>query len=237
MKALKKTLFTLLGLLGLLSLMCSIAATCVTNGALIQQGFLDYGDTKAFGLSPTQYGTCAANIAAYLNHQTDAVPHPNDKSRPLFSEDEMLHLSDVRGLVSGLKAMRWAGGGLALAGIALAWLLNRKEDNNSLMPAVWQGFAWASGVLFTLAAGLCIWALIDFESLFLSFHRIAFSNDLWLMDPKEDLMIALMPEQFFMWYGIQLVKSLLPIFGIMLCLIISWLKVGKKETEGAKETK
>ena len=236
-KALKKIGFVLLGLLGLVALMCSIAASCVTNSALMEQGFLQYGSTAHLNLSPTRYGKCALGIANYLDGKVNEIAHPDDPATPLFSEDEMLHLHDVRGIVDGLKAIRWIGGGLTLCGIAAAWFLAQKKKENTIMQDIWQGFAWASGILFSLAAGLCIWALMDFESLFLAFHYVSFSNDLWLMDPNTDLMIAMMPQEFFMWYGGEMLKSLLPIFGIMLCLIISWIKVGRKEKEEGKNTK
>lgn len=235
MKTLKKTGFVLLGIVSLLALLCSIAAGCVTNSGLMEQGFLQYADTKQFDLSPTLYGKSALAIARYLDGQANTVPDPRDEAKCLFSEDEMLHLADVKGIVEGLKAMRWIGGGLALCAIAGAWLMAKKKNDDSLMKNIWQGFAWASGILFTLAAGLCIWALCDFDSLFLAFHHLAFSNDLWLMDPNTDLMIAMMPETFFMWYGGEMLKSLLPIFGCMLCLLISWLKLGRKETEGTED--
>ena len=126
---------------------------------------------------------------------------------------------------------------MAIAGIGIAWFLSKKKEPNTVMQSVWQGFAWASIFLFLVAAAVCIWGFADFESLFLLFHQVSFANDLWLMNPQTDLMIALMPESFFMWYGGELIKSLLPILGIMLCLIISWLKVGRKEMKGAKEEK
>lgn len=237
MKALKKIGFVLLGIVSLLALLCSIAAGCVTNSALMEQGFLQYADTKQFDFFPTLYGKTALSISRYLDGQKSTVPDPRDETKCLFSDDEMLHLADVKGIVKGLKAMRWIGGGLALGAIAVAWVLSKKKESDRLMKDIWQGFAWASGILFTLAAGIGIWALCDFDSLFLTFHRLAFANDLWLMDPRTDLMIAMMPQPFFVWYGGEMLKAMLPIFGIMLCLIIAWLKVGRKETEGTQETK
>ncbi len=232
---LKKTAFALVGLVGLMALLCSIAAGCVTNSALMEQGFLQYGNTRHLNFSPTGYGYAAKGIAAYLDGSTHEIPHPEDDSASLFSEDEMLHLKDVKGIVDTLKTIRWVGGGLTLCFIAGAWLLGRKKHQETLMQQIWQGFARGSMILITLAAALAIWALADFEGLFLLFHRIVFTNDLWLMNPQTDLMIALMPQSFFMWYGGEMLKSFLPIMGIMLCLVISWLKIGRKETEGSKE--
>ena len=45
-------------------------------------------------------------------------------------------------------------------------------------------------------------ALIDFDGLFVTFHRIAFTNDGWLLNPRTDLLIRLMPESFFIRLGL-----------------------------------
>lgn len=237
MKALKKSLFTLLGLMGLVALMCSIAASCVTNANLIYQGFINHGNTAHLNFPGEYYDEAAQGVALYMDGQKDEILHPDGSGASLFSENEMLHLRDVRGIVSLLKIIRWVGGLAAVGGIGIAWFLGKKKGQTSILHEIWQGFAWASAILFLLAAAVCIWGFVDFESLFLQFHLVSFTNDLWLMDPLRDLMIALMPESFFMWYAGELLKSLLPILGIMLCLIISWLKVGRKEMKGAKEEK
>ena len=46
-----------------------------------------------------------------------------------------------------------------------------------------------------------ILACIDFNSLFVLFHQVAFRNDLWLLDPQTDLLIRLMPIEFFISYA------------------------------------
>ena len=52
--------------------------------------------------------------------------------------------------------------------------------------------------LFFLAA--CLLAAIvstDFTKYFTVFHEIFFDNDLWLLNPNEDLLINIVPEPFF----------------------------------------
>ena len=39
---------------------------------------------------------------------------------------------------------------------------------------------------------------IDFQRMFLLFHRVFFSNDYWIFDPDADEIINILPEQFFM---------------------------------------
>ena len=55
------------------------------------------------------------------------------------------------------------------------------------------------------------------------------------MDRETDLLAGLMPEPFFVWYAQTMGKSLLPIAGMMLCLIVAWLKIGRRPE--AKEQK
>lgn len=49
-----------------------------------------------------------------------------------------------------------------------------------------------------LPAVLVIAFLINFNAMFLLFHKITFSNDDWLFDPATDPVINILPEAFFM---------------------------------------
>ena len=51
---------------------------------------------------------------------------------------------------------------------------------------------------------LLIWGLIDFDGLFTAFHRIAFTNDGWLLDPRTDLLIRLMPTELFVRLAVRI---------------------------------
>jgi integral membrane protein (TIGR01906 family) len=42
-----------------------------------------------------------------------------------------------------------------------------------------------------------ILAIIGFDRLFLFFHLVSFSNDLWVLDPRHDYLIAMFPQGFF----------------------------------------
>ena len=54
------------------------------------------------------------------------------------------------------------------------------------------------------AAGvLLVWALADFEGLFVTFHLVAFPQGGWLLDTRTDLLIRLMPTEFFVRLGLR----------------------------------
>ena len=55
-----------------------------------------------------------------------------------------------------------------------------------------------TGLLLTgIPAAIGIYALLDWEKLFVSFHKLFFSNDYWLFDPATDPVILILPDGFF----------------------------------------
>ena len=226
----KRVLYFALGLMGILALLSSVAASCVTNENLMKQGFLQYAQTKHLQVPASRYGDYAHALAQYLDGKTPGVKVPDPetgKETDAFSPKENLHLADVRSIVSVLKAVRWIGGGGAVAAIALLYLL-KKQARPQVMHRLVAGFAAASAAVLFLAAGLFIWGCVNFRGLFWAFHQAVFSNDLWLLDPGTDLLVALMPLPFFTWYAGEIGKALLPVLGMMLLVIVAALRLRAK---------
>lgn len=123
----------------------------------------------------------AREIVDYLKFARDDLP--------AFQPHEQLHMADVRGIFRILYMLAVPG----LPALAALWGLRRK------------GTLRTCGVVcvsFLAGAGaIALWGILDFDSLFLLFHRITFTNDLWLLDPRTDLMIQLMPTSFFVEYA------------------------------------
>jgi len=63
--------------------------------------------------------------------------------------------------------------------------------------------------VFTLGllAFFGLWAGIDFNGLFLTFHWVSFSNDLYFLDPSEDYLMMMFPEGFFVDASLLLIGS------------------------------
>jgi len=232
----KRILYFLLGLLAFLSLLCSIAASCVTNAALMKQGFLQHSQTAHLSVPASRYGDYAAALGNYLDGKSDLPRVPVKDGQggvtEAFSEKENAHLADVRGIVNALKIIRWAGGGLLIAAFALLYFKNKANPAPFFADAV-RGFALSALFLLLLATVLAIWGAVNFDGLFVTFHKVIFTNELWLLNPNTDLLVALMPLPFFIWYAGEMLKSMLPVLGMMALIIIGWLKTRKtqKETE------
>lgn len=58
-------------------------------------------------------------------------------------------------------------------------------------------------ILFAMII-LSIIISIDFDSAFIKFHHLFFNNDLWLLDPRTDIMIRMLPQDFFMNMAIRI---------------------------------
>ena len=108
---------------------------------------------------------------------------------PTFQAHEQLHMADVRGIFRLLTYLAPLG----LPAASGLWAM-RRRGSLRICCFTCAGF-------LGLAAILGLWGMIDFDSLFVLFHHIAFTNDLWLLDPRTDLMIQLMPTPFFIEYA------------------------------------
>lgn len=222
----KRVLFFCVGLLGWLTLLCSVAAVQVTSSAQMEEGFLRFAQTSHLGVPASRYGAYAAAISAYLDGKSDlprvAASDHAGGAEAAFSDKENAHLKDVRGIVTALKAVRLASGAGVI--LLLALFLARPNERESLLRGLLRGLAASAIGLLTAGAALGVWGAVNFQGLFWTFHRVAFTNDLWLLNPQTDLLVALMPLPFFSWYAGRMLISLLPILGVMLLIIIARFK-------------
>ena len=222
----KRILYFFLGLIAFLSLLCSIAASCITNENLMKQGFLSYSRTAHLNVSPTRYEDYAKAICDYLDGKTPVTQIANSdtsETEPAFSDKENRHMADVKGIVSLLKIVRWAGGGIVIGALLLLYLKSKENKAKFLSDTV-RGFALSALFLLLIATVLAIWGAVNFDGLFVTFHKLSFSNDLWILNPNTDLLVALMPLPFFIWYAGEMLKSMLPVLGMMVLIPLVWLR-------------
>ena len=114
------------------------------------------------------------------------------EERLFFSETEVLHMEDVRGLFDMGRLIRNVSAVLFIATTVFLVWQKRKGILTMLK-------CWRAAVLSMLAAGVGLSVLIalGFDRAFIVFHEIFFSNDLWLLDPA-DLLVNIVPTPFFM---------------------------------------
>ncbi len=178
------------------------------------------------GITASDYPAIASSIITYLRSGEEG-DIPALRGERLFSERENLHLKDCAGIIRGMMAFRTVFIVLLILGCGAYLLVRTRPDAakaRSLALSAAGCMSMACMAVLGAALVLAAWGLMDFNSLFLTFHRLAFRNDLWLLDPGKDLLIQLMPYSFFVKYAWKILASLLPCLGIMALFPVLYIK-------------
>ena len=85
-------------------------------------------------------------------------------------------------------------------------------------------FVGASRIRSILIAVIILIVSGDFEKYFILFHRIFFTNDLWMLDPTTDNLINIVPEGFF----VDMTERILIIFSSIIIFTVGCGTVIKK---------
>ncbi|MBE3520305.1 MAG: DUF1461 domain-containing protein [Firmicutes bacterium] len=148
------------------------------------------------------------------------------RERPLYGWREILHLADVRELYCKGIFLRNKLYVIApsLAGLAFAlWWMT--DSGRQLRPSSGRGRSPVNGrekaatvldslrdfvrfylarvallagvAVLVLALLLAVPAVLDFSDWWTAFHRLSFSNDLWLLDPSKEWLVKMFPLEFF----------------------------------------
>lgn len=213
-----------------------IASLCLMVACLIISVEINIGDRGFFleeykkcrvdldlGMEMKDIEYVSEEMMKYLFGQRgDLVIYTNMRGqyREFFNDREKTHMIDVKNMYDGAVAVRSACLITAVVMIGIIIFLRRKTAPDIL----------AKSYLFT-----CIGAAVFFGGILLfissygftefwfKFHGVFFTNDLWLLNPATDMMILLLPEQFFF----DLVFKSLLFFGIItgLLIILSLIRV------------
>lgn len=120
-----------------------------------------------------------------------------------YSIRTKVHMGDVRNLI-----MFFRNGCFIAIAICIYSLFKIKNIENSINELK---NAYTKTLIATISF-LCfiiIFATINFNTFFTKFHEVLFTNDLWLLDPRTDYIICLLPEELFMTYGIKIVIAMI----------------------------
>ena len=193
-------------LLWLLAAAGGLVRLSAGDGGLLTREMLKHAPPETTGLPETEYAGVGEMTAAYLTGRTADFQYlltgDDGTVYACFQAHEAAHMADCRGLI--LLAGRICLG--CLAGLALTGLLTglrRESRTPEGRRSLGRGMLTGLGLVLSLAAVLAAWAIEDFDGFFTAFHRIAFTNDGWLLNPRTDLLIRLMPTSFFVALGVR----------------------------------
>ncbi|MCF6466487.1 TIGR01906 family membrane protein [Clostridium sp. Cult2] len=145
--------------------------------------------------------------------------------KPYFNEREIMHMEDVKELFKYGFILKKI---LFFSTLLILIILFTQKDWKSLGSVLFYGtFIWWG--LFLL---LFILSMVDFNRYFTYFHLVFFDNDLWLLNPKTDLLIQMLPEEFFISIFIRIILLFLLILAIIQIVGYILIKKGKEYNGG-----
>ncbi|CAM3659506.1 TIGR01906 family membrane protein [Erysipelothrix urinaevulpis] len=113
-------------------------------------------------------------------------------SQEFFNQREKDHMVDVQSLYLNAKTVRNISFALSIFLLTVCFLYRKEPlDIAHALKQVLISF----GLIILV---IVVFALIDFNSFWIMFHELIFTNDLWLLDPNTDRLIQMVPLEFFM---------------------------------------
>lgn len=198
-----KYIYSIFGILFSIVLLLSSVEFIAFNRSHYRNSFEKYDITTATGMDVNNLEYVIEDLLSYLKNEKDdldttAVIHGEE--REVFGEREKLHMIDVKDLFVKGRLIR-NGSLVALVTLLLAMIIMDVHWKKNLAKTM---FYTAVGNLTLLGIFLML-LYIDFNRYFTYFHLIFFDNDLWILDPQKEVLIQMVPEEFFYDTSIKII--------------------------------
>ena len=176
------------------------------DGGLLGAEMIRTAPPEVTGLPESDYAGVGVMTADFLTGKQEAFQYAVAQSTgngtacartEVFQAHEAAHMEDCRKLIR-LDTVICIGSGIAALLLTAAGFLPRKGRGGFA-----QGVLWGLRGMAAVVCVFLVWALIDYDGLFVTFHLVAFPQGGWLLDTRTDLLIRLMPTEFFIRLGIR----------------------------------
>tara|TARA_Y100000034_G_scaffold130278_1_gene188288 strand:+ start:168 stop:749 length:582 start_codon:yes stop_codon:yes gene_type:complete len=137
----------------------------------------------------------------YLNNK-------NELNKDFYTQREILHLKDIKNLVMISKIL------LILSIISLSFSKNK----TNLLKGISKGSKYL--LITTIIIGILF--LFKFQTSFIYFHKIFFTNNLWLLNENHNL-IKMLPGEIFKDLILKIVKYIIA-SSVILLVISNYLR-------------
>ena len=173
----------------------------------------EYEISKSTGIVIDDLEGITDKLLNYLKDKTDNLEiekEINGSKRQVFNEKEILHMIDVKDLFIKGKIIRNISMILIIISILYLGIKNKKD--------LGQAFIMSSALSILSMVTLFLLMYTNFNKYFTYFHEIFFTNDLWLLNPETDVLIQMLPLEFF--YSIATKISTMFILEVIILALI-----------------
>ncbi|MGI5885510.1 MAG: TIGR01906 family membrane protein [Candidatus Spyradocola sp.] len=197
----RKTFAAVLSALAAWLLLLSMALLgvfiCTTSRSFYAYEYEKYGQAETIGISDEGLMRVTNALLDYLWGTRDTLDMQAEiggQLREVFTQREKDHMVDVRNLVMLARTVMVAAFVAGASLFVLAYFLGKKQKGG--VRAAGIGYLAGAGSLVLGTAAIVFLAMQDFTGVFIRFHEIFFTNDLWLLN-ADDMLIQIVPEPFF----------------------------------------
>ena len=189
------------------------------DGGLLAAEMLRAAPPETSGLPEGEYPGVGTMTAEYLTGKREAFQY-TVQGTGVFQEHEAAHMADCRDLIR-LDTMVCIACGIAALLLTACGLWHR-DGRRDFLRGMIRGMLGVAGIVLILGT----WAAVNFNGLFVTFHKVAFRNDGWLLNPRTDLLIRLMPVSFFVRLGLRGLLRFAAVPAVMAAAV--WIGLGKR---------
>jgi integral membrane protein (TIGR01906 family) len=196
------------------------------EGRVYTYAYDQYNAPARTGIARDELVRAGGELRDYFNSDEKLVSiqvMQGNREISLFNEKETQHLRDVKSVFLFVDHVQEIALVYIMAYVVGVFVWARERPLRRLAIHALSGGLLTMGIIVSL--GLV--ALSGFDQAFEQFHHIAFSNNLWLLDPATDHLIQMFPEGF--WFdvtmflgGLTLAEAALVSVASTVHLTVSW---------------
>ena len=201
-----------------LFLIAASVTYAINDAGLYEGGFQRYQVSDITGITGPDLVQAGAELRQYFNSLREPLlvrTRIFGVDQELFNQREVLHMADVKRLIWLVYGVAAATGGYLLL-MTLAGLAWKPQKHAPILAKL-----YLSGGVLTLGLLVLIGLLSlgGFDRLFLKFHQISFSNDLWQLNQNTDYLLMMFPQPF--WFYATVWVATFTVAGALVAMIIS----------------
>ena len=177
------TLTTITSLIFILIIISGSLNFIVRSSLIYDYNISTYSIEKRTSLSLEEIKEINLGIRTYFFNEKELL------DIDIFSNKEILHMKDVKSVMNFIFDISKI---LSIVFCILTFVLY-----SYFRVYIYKLIFYSLSLFLSILVFLGTSFLLFFQELFIIFHQIAFNNDLWILNPNEDYLLMMYPEDFF----------------------------------------
>ncbi len=207
-------------------LVTSVECVLYVNSDYFEKEYKKYNVTETVDMEMKDLLYVTDEMMSYLRDKRenlDITALINGEKQEFFNPREKAHMVNVKALFVRAEFLRK----LFFAAVIAFLLFFMKTGGQHRL---FRSFQIATGVFFLCSLVLTAMISTNFNRYFVLFHKIFFNNDLWILNPKTDRLINIVPESFFIDTAARI--GIIFITAMLVLCVICTLLIGRGKKAG-----